>query len=258
MFRLNKIKTTKRGIFDSVFSSIMIVAVIALAALIYFNIRPLKLADIKVPVATDKSSYYPKQPVSGIFFGQTFYKGNVKILREVFCTNYVGIIKPPVQAADGNFFDTTTEPRMFNGNTIQIGDLPSDVPVGQNCVIRFTNIYNIQTPFGIRREEYQYYTQNFSIITKERRDQLDCEASGKTSAVCSASDNSDNANTLSPSTDNAFGGGSFSGGGSGGATNNSNTATKNTTNNTTTPPSEPIQPPQQCTIDLLGIKLFCR
>jgi hypothetical protein len=45
-------------------------------------------------------------------------------------------------------------------------------------------VYNIQTPFGIRHEEYQYYTQNFSIITKERRDQLDCEASGKSTEEC--------------------------------------------------------------------------
>jgi len=237
----------------------MIVAVLALGALVFYNVKPIALADIKVPVATDKSSYYPEQAVSGIFFGDTFYKGNVKILREVFCTNYQGIIKPPVEAADGNFFDTTTEPRTFNGDTIPIGTLPSTVPVGQNCVIRFTNVYNIQTPFGVRHEEYQYYTQNFSIITKERRDQLDCEASGKSSAECSKTDNSNNANTLAPSTDNTFGGGTYNGGGASGDTNSNNTTTNNTTNNTTTPPTAPVTPPtQQCTVNLLGIKLFCQ
>lgn len=242
----------------------VIIGVFMLIALVYYNIVPVKLADIKVPVATDKSSYYPKQAISGIFFGETFYDGNVKILREVFCTNYKGIIKPPVEAADGNFFSTIAKPRKFNGNTIPIGTLPDDVPIGQNCVIRFTNVYSIQTPFGVRHEEYQYYTQNFSIITKERRDALDCEASGKSTEECSKSNNSDNANTLSPSSDNTFGGGTFGGGGASGETNQTNnTTTNNTTNNTTiTPPAEqpaePVTPPQSCTVNLLGIKLFCR
>jgi hypothetical protein len=122
VFNLNKIKTSKRHIFDGVFVAIMVVAVLALAALVYYNVRPLKFADIKVPVATDKSSYYPAQPVSGIFFGETFYDGNVKILREVFCTNYKGVIKPPAESADGDFFDTLAKPRQFDGNTIPIGN----------------------------------------------------------------------------------------------------------------------------------------
>ena len=259
MFNLNKIKIPKRHIFDAVFIGIMVVAVLALAALVFYNVRPIKLADIKVPVATDKSSYYPSQAVSGIFFGETFYDGNVKILREVFCTNYKGIIKPPAESADGDFFDTIAKPREFNGNTIPIGNLPADVPIGQNCVIRFTNVYNMQTPFGIRHEEYQYYTQNFSIITKERRDQLDCEASGKSTEECLNLDNSDNQNTLAPSSDNTFGGGTYNGGGASGDTNSNNTTTNNTTNNTTTPPTAPVTPPaQSCTVNLLGIKLFCQ
>jgi uncharacterized membrane protein YgcG len=265
MFKLNKnrFKTDgrvfARNALDFITIAGIVFGVIALVALIFYMVRPIKFADIKVPVATDKSSYYPSQAISGIFFGETFYDGNVKILREVFCTNYHGVIKPPAESADGDFFDTIAKPREFNGNTIPIGSLPDTVPIGQNCVIRFTNVYNIQTPFGVRHEEYQYYTQNFSIITKERRDQLDCEAFGKTSAECSASDNSDNANTLSPSTDNTFGGGSFGGGGASGDTNSNNTTTNNTTNNsTTTPPAAPVQPPQECTINLLGIKLLCR
>lgn len=264
MFKPNKIKRIKidhRKTFDAITIAAIIFGVFALLALVYYQARPIKLADIKVPVATDKSSYYPSQAISGIFFGETYYDGNVKILREVFCTNYQGIIKPPVEASDGNFFDTTTKPRKFNGNTIPIGTLPADVPVGQNCVIRFSNVYNIQTPFGVRHEEYQYYTQNFSIITKERRDQLDCEASGKSTEECLKTDNSDNSNTLAPSSDNTFGGGSYSGGGASGDTNSNNTTTNNTTNNTTTPPAEqpaePVTPPQQCGVDFLGLKLFC-
>lgn len=244
MYRLGKIKMQKITIYDVVTGIGIIIGLIALFALLFFNVRPIQLADIKVPVATDKSSYYPSQAVSGIFFGETYFKGNVKILREVFCTSYKGIIKPPAEAADGNFFDTTTEPRKFNGNTIPIGNLPADAPIGQNCVIRFTNVYNIQTPFGVRHEEYQYYTQNFSIITKERRDQLDCEAVGKSTLDCQKTDNSDNSNTLASSSDNTFGGGTFNGGGGSGGTTNNNTTTNNT-NNTTTPPAEPVQPPAQ-------------
>lgn len=250
----------KRHWLDIITVGGVLFGVCLLLALIYTNVAPIKFADIKVPVATDKSSYYPSQPVSGIFFGETFYDGNVKILREVFCTNYKGVIKPPAESADGNFFDTIAKPRQFDGNTIPIGNLPADVPIGQNCVIRFTNVYNIQTPFGVRHEEYQYYTQNFAIITKERRDALDCEASGKSTEECSKSDNSNNSNTVKPSSDNAFGGGTFGGGGASGDTNQTNnTTTNNTTNNTTTtPPSEPVTPPQECTVNLLGIKLLCR
>lgn len=256
MYKLGKMKVRKITAYDVVTAIAIIIGIVALVALLYFNIRPIKFADIKVPVATDKSSYYPSQPVSGIFFGNTFYKGNVKILREVFCTNYQGVIKPPAEASDGNFFDATSQEREFNGDTIPIGTLPADVPIGQNCVIRFTNVYNIQTPFGLRHEEYQYYTQNFSIITKERRDQLDCEASGKSTADCQKRDNSSNQNTLAPSSDNTFGGGTFQGGGSSGGTTNNNTTTNNTTNNTTTQP--PVTVPEECTINIFGIKAFCR
>lgn len=254
----------KRHMLDIITVGGVLFGVVLLLALIYTNVAPIKFADIKVPVATDKSSYYPAQPISGIFFGETYFDGNVKILREVFCTNYKGIIEPPKNAADGKFFDTIAKPRKFDGNTIPIGNLPADVPVGQNCVIRFTNVYNIQTPFGVRHEEYQYYTQNFSIITKERRDALDCEASGKSTEECSKSNNTDNANTLKPSSDNTFGGGTFGGGGASGGTNQTNSSTtNNTTNNTTiTPPadqpSEPVTIPQTCRINVFGIKLFCR
>lgn len=155
------------------------IGVIALLALIWLYVRPIKVADIKVPVATDQASYYPGEEISGIFFGEIYYKGEVRVLREVFCKDYHGIIAPPETARNGDFYDTQSIPRKIEGLNVNIGLLPTDVPVGSNCVLQFTNVYEIQTPFGIRRIEYQYYTQNFSMVTRERRQQLECEASGR-------------------------------------------------------------------------------
>lgn len=156
-----------------------VIGLIALFALVWLYVRPIKTANIKVPVATDQASYYPGEDVSGIFFGDTYYQGEVRILREVFCKNYKGVIKPPTDSAVGNFFSTQAKARHLEGVTVPVGNLPTDVPVGSNCVLQFTNVYQIQTPFGIRHEEYQYYTQNFAIVTKERRQQLECEAAGR-------------------------------------------------------------------------------
>jgi hypothetical protein len=155
------------------------IGVVALFALIWLYVRPIQTANIKVPVATDQASYYPGEDISGIFFGDTYYKGEVRVLREVFCKDYKGIIKPPAESAKGNFFSTISIPRHLEGESIVVGNLPSNIPVGSNCVLLFTNIYEIQTPFGIRKLEYQYYTQNFAIVTKERRQQLECESSGR-------------------------------------------------------------------------------
>lgn len=155
------------------------IGVIALFTLIWLYVRPIKVADIKVPVATDQASYYPGEEISGIFFGEIYHRGEVRVLREVFCKDYHGIIAPPAEARNGDFYDTQSIPRKIEGLNVNIGLLPTDVPVGSNCVLQFTNVYEIQTPFGIRRIEYQYYTQNFSMVTRERRQQLECEASGR-------------------------------------------------------------------------------
>lgn len=155
------------------------IGVIALIALIWLYVRPLKVADIKVPVATDQASYYPGEEISGIFFGEIYHKGEVRVLREVYCKNYKNIIVPPESARNGDFYDTQSIPRKIEGLSVTIGLLPADIPVGLNCVLQFTNVYNIPTPFGTRHVEYQYYTQNFSIVTRERRMQLECEAAGK-------------------------------------------------------------------------------
>lgn len=189
----------QEALFAALFNALTIVAftlgIVALIALVWLYVRPEQTADIKVPVATDKANYYPGQAVSGIFFGDTYYRGEVSILREVFCKNYKGIIAPPASAADGNFFSTQAIPRHLEGESVSIGNLPANIPVGANCVIQFTNVYQIQTPFGIRHLEYQYYTQNFAIITKARSDQLACEAAGNKNCDM----NSDSTTTTQPS-----------------------------------------------------------
>lgn len=225
---------------EAVLAIIIVLAFIALIALLYYNVRPLKVADIKVPVATDKASYYAGQQISGIFFGEIFYSGNVKILREVFCKDYTRIIKPPIEAANGDFFDTQSIPRKIEGLTVPIGTLPDDIPLGSNCVIQFTNVYEIPTPFGTRHVEYQYYTQNFSIITESRRKQLD--------------NPNDTGNTTTTETQTIYL--PSQGGGQGSNQSVDNTPQQpSTTNNTYNtynqqPPqqqsSEPVQPPRDC------------
>lgn len=257
MFKANKFRQSKRQIFDNVTLTLMVVGVLALLSLVYYQVRPLKLADIKVPVATDLASYYPSQSIGGIFFGDTYYNGQVKILREVFCKNYRGVIEPPKLSADGNFFNTQSRAQHLDGENVAIGYLPKDIPIGSNCVLQFTNVYDIKTPFGTRHEEYQYYTQNFSITTKERRQQLDCEATGKTTAQCTKAGNKKSVDT-SPSGTNTTSPSNTGGttDSSDKSTTESNTTTNNTTNNNQ-PPAEPVTPPQSCGVDLLGIKLLC-
>ena len=236
-----------RGLTEAVLGVIIVLTFIALIALIWFNIRPIKTADIKVPIATGQATYEVGEDVSGIFFGETFWTGEVRILREVFCKNYKGIIKPPPENADGDFFDTQTLPRKFEGETIFIGKLPDDVPIGSNCILRFTNVYIDNTPFGDRRIEYQYYTQNFTIITPE-------QSNTKNTDDEKGQDEQDE--TLKDLTNPP----SSSGGGAQ-APMQSNTPTASAQSKPEPqpqqPPAEPVQPPRECTINLLGIRLFC-
>lgn len=250
MFKPSKIKRIKidhRKTFDAITIAAILFGIFALLTLVYYQARPLKLADIKVPVATDKASYYPAQEIGGIFFGETHYEGDVQILREVFCKNYRGIIK-----ASGNaeLFRTQARPQKLEGETIRIGILPADVPIGSNCVIQFTNIYDIQTPFGVRHETVLYYTQNFTIVGKQERENRDEQ------------DQQQNIQQQEQLQSNADSGdSSLVGGGDDNSTNNE-TTTNNTTNNYAVPPSnqepaEPVQPPRSCGVNLLGVKLFC-
>lgn len=251
MFKQSKIKRFKinhRQAFDAITVAAIVFGLLALVALIYYQARPIKLADIKVPVATDKASYNPSQEIGGIFFGETYYTGDVEILREVFCKDYRGVIKAD---GDADLFRTQARPQVLEGQTIRIGVLPADVPIGSNCVIQFTNIYDIQTPFGVRHETVLYYTQNFTIVSKEEREERD-ESNQQQNQI-----QQEQLQSAAPSGES-----SFVGGGDDNSQNNQ-TTTNNTTNNNAVPPSnqepaEPVQPPQRCTVDLLGIKLLCR
>lgn len=236
------------------------IGVVALIALVWLYVRPIKTADIKVPVATDQASYYPGEQISGIFFGEIFYKGEVRVLREVFCKNYRNIIVPPEGARNSDFYDTQSIPRKIEGLSVNIGLLPDDIPIGANCVLQFTNVYEIQTPFGIRRVEYQYYTQNFSIVTRERRQQLECEASGRKDCNFLSDDTTretapqetempqrqesvDSAPDTTPPQNVYY--------------DNRTTTDYNVTN----PPAQSEPAPQfreVCTINLLGVKVNCR
>lgn len=254
---------SNRTALDYVTTGIMVIALLALFALLYYYVRPIRTVDIKVPVATDQSSYAPGESIGGIFFGETYYEGHVKILREVFCTNYKGFIPPENGQSDGNLFSTYSVPRKLEGITVPIGKLPADIPVGVNCVLRFTNIYEIQTPFGIRKITTSYYTQNFAIISVERRNILDCEARGekdcveKYSGSSTISDNTPTTQTAPTSFSNGYESTNSNNVSqpSQNTTNNTtnNSTTNNTTNNNTT--NEPA--PDQCTAQILFIKIAC-
>lgn len=224
MRKINKWKPSAKKFLDIFTVTIMVAGFLAMIALVYFQVKPIRLADIKVPIATDKASYYPEQQIGGIFFGSVYYNGEVRILREVFCKDYRGVIKPPAESAIGDFFSTQSTKRTLEGANVTIGTLPSDVPIGSNCVIQFTNVYEINTPFGMRREEYQYYTQNFSIISKQERQERDIRYEKDNQIQQQKQD----------------------------------VTTNTTTNNTTTVnQSEPVTPPAQCKIKVLGINALC-
>lgn len=258
-FKAQSRKVNWGGLLNALTIAAFTVGVIALFALIWLYVRPIKVADIKVPVATDQASYYPGEEISGIFFGEIYHRGEVRVLREVFCKNFHGIIAPPESAKNGDFYDTQSIPRKIEGLNVNIGLLPNNVPVGANCVLQFTNVYNIQTPFGIRRIEYQYYTQNFSIVTIERRQQLECEAAGRKD--CNYLTDNPNASSIAPndvpqeqeSVDSAR---------DTMPPQNVYYDNRSTTDyNVTNPPAQSEPAPrfeEQCTVNFLGVKAFCR
>lgn len=268
MFRLNRLfhplkerklfigKSVLRSNIDTIFLSLMVIAFAFLGALIWYNVKPIKLLEIKVPVATDQSSYSQGEEISGLFFGENYYTGHVKILREVYCKNYKGVIKPPAEGADGDFFSTRVEPFKYEGVSRRIGNLPLEVPVGSNCVLKFLNIYELQTPFGVREETVEYHTQNFAIISKERRAILDCEANtGRITEQCELEVRGKPTDPKVEAGDTTFIYPQE-------RITEPSSPSSQTNQPTTpavpeTPPNEPITPPQTCTINLLGIKLFC-
>lgn len=249
---------SRRVDWGAIFNTLTILAfsigVVALFALIWLYVRPIQVADIKVPVATDQASYYPGEEISGIFFGEIYYKGEVRVLREVFCKDYKNIIAPPPSAKNGDFYDTQSIPRKIEGLNVTIGMLPKDVPVGSNCVLQFTNIYTIPTPFGSRHIEYQYYTQNFSIVTKERRQQLECEASGRKD--CNYIN--DNPNQVLQEPEPSSQSAPDTRQPNEPVINNTYNTTNNTTNNNPATQSEPApRYVERCTVDFI-VKIGCR
>ncbi len=264
MFKLNRLlhPLKERKIFrkrgyrqrdiDFIFLFLMVIGFVFLGALLWYNFRPIKLIDVKVPVATDQSAYAQGEEISGIFFGENYYTGHTKILREVYCKDYVGTIRPPAESADGDFFSTRVEPAVYEGTSRRIGNLPTDVPIGSNCVLKFLNVYEIQTPFGIRKETRDYYTQNFAIITQERRNIVDCETSGRKDCLTTNSpkqaDSDVRAVFPAPVEDTS-------------GLQRPEATSEPQPSRTPTPestPSEPVTPPKTCLINFFGIKLFCR
>lgn len=274
LFKANR-KPGKRHLGDLVTILGIVFGVLALLALVYYQVRPVKTVDIKVPVATDKASYYPGQEISGLFFGEVFYSGRVEIIREVFCKDYRAIIKTD----DGSeTFRGISKPTKLEGDSRKIGYLPKEIPIGSNCVLQFINTYHISTPFGERRVNYDYYTQNFSIITEGRRKQLDCEADGGTD--CNKFNQQDGQPGVAPSPNppTSFNNDlplfeeapsasqTFNGAQVQPQQVQQNIATAPAMQPSEVPaptptpapqptpaPSEPIQPPRVCTINLLGI-----
>lgn len=242
-FKLRK-KLIKRSInwrtADAITIALMIFAAIALVALVYYQVRPMKLVDIKVPVSTEKPTYRAGENVNGIFFGEVFYDGEVRILRDVFCAGYQSRI---LTEEGDEIFNGVSRPTKLAGDVRTIGKLPDDVPVGKNCIIQFVNIYDIKTPFGNRHEEHTYYTQNFLIIS----DEADNEQSDLEDDVPRTEKLFDNEQTQVPA---------------------DNQPSQNVPQQEPQEPArqeqpqeptpaEPIAPPTTCAIDLLGIKLLC-
>lgn len=252
---------------DIIFILTMIIATMALASLLWYNVRPIKTVDIKVPVATDRSAYAPGEQIGGIFFGEIFYEGDVRVLREVYCKDYKSVIDPPTSAKNGDFYATQSIPRKLDGLSVTIGNLPANIPIGKNCVLQFTNVYDIPTPFGTRHITYSYYTQNFAIVSQERRDLFECEATGATDCTQRQLDEDDpqavELDDTPFSTPESYTQSTT-------PRQNSDTAPQSTTDNRTEPstnrpqnsppdePSEPVTPPRRCSIDFLFIHLFCQ
>lgn len=220
----------------------MIIGIISLAALIYYQVRPMQLVDIKVPVSTEKPTYRAGESVNGIFFGEVFYEGEVRISRDVFCAGYRARI---VTAEGDDIFTGVSRPTVLKGDVRIIGKLPDDVPAGKNCVIQFVNSYDINTPFGVRHEERTYYTQNFLIIS-ERADseQTDLEDDEPQTQQLFDDPDPEQSSGNDPQTPASQ------------QTLQQSQARQQDPAQRQPQPAEPISPPS-CAIDILGIKLFC-
>ena len=222
---------------------VILLAIFAFAVLLYYFNRPVKLVDIKIPVATTKAKYYPGQMVGGLFFGEVYYNGRVQILREVFCEDYQETIK----TNDGDeLFQGKSTPHKLTGTARDIGLLPANAPVGENCVIQFVNTYCLKTPFGPDCREVTYYTQNFEIIDKPADGSA---AANADTATDSAQAKRESTNSKSSNNSAGTAEGDRSPANSTTITNNSSTV--NNSNPLTNPPVT------TCQINLLRIRALC-
>lgn len=258
-------KSRKWRVADAVFLFTMLFASLSLVALIGYQVYPIKTLDIKVPVATDRSAYAPGEEIGGIFFGEIYYEGDVKVLREVYCRDYKAVIPPPAEAKNGDFYDTQSIPRKLDGLSVTVGRLPADIPIGKNCILQFTNVYDIPTPFGTRHISVSYYTQNFAIISQERRQILECEAQGRTNCNTEITPENDKElnstispdNTTSSNFDPATPESPLQPRQSAQATQPTQSS-NSAPSEPETPRNEPVQPPaRNCAIDFLFLHLFC-
>lgn len=232
---------------DNVTITTMVIATIALFGLIYYQVRPVELVDIKVPVSTTKSEYKPGDIVQGIFFGEVFYQGRVQVERDVFCAGYRERI---LSRTGENIFSGNSRPVKLEGSVRRIGQLPDDIPIGKNCVIQFVNSYDINTPFGNRHEERTYYTQNFLVVSSDSK-KSESDTGGTPDLFDSDGDVPPNGN--SQPVENSESREKQQSGETSPKTSNTN----NTTPQTKTPPAEPVLPPS-CRVDVFDLlKLFC-
>jgi hypothetical protein len=271
MWRLKGRLRIRKPSTEGLLGGLMVLAALTLVVLLYFYVRPVQTVDIKVPVATDRSSYYPGEQVSGIFFGQVYYEGKVEVLREVYCKDYKATIKTD-QGDD--IFKGISRVTTLDGASRQIGKLPSNIPIGSNCVIQFANTYRIATPFGDRQITKVYYTQNFAIISVGRRLQLDCEAKGNKDCdklndanstvdkdgniIPAPADTNYDAQLYQPAQSQDSSTGQDSSNQAQTQTNGSTTPSNGGGTTVQNPPaqSEPVQPPgKQCSIKLLFVCL---
>lgn len=164
MYKLNKKLYSLRYFAAARIASfiLMVGAAAALVALVYFQVRPFDPIYIKVPVSTDKTEYFPGQDVSGLFFGEVYYSGETRITRKIICPHFRADIPDPNTGK--RVVDTVNRPHKLDGVAAYIGKIPSDSPVGEQCIIEFNNHYDIRTPFGSRPYDYTYYTYGFAII----------------------------------------------------------------------------------------------
>lgn len=254
MLNISKIKLTRRQWGDIITATTMVGAFFALAALIYYNVYPIKLVDIKVPVATDRAFYQPGDRVNGVFFGEIFYTGRVEVYTDIFCAGY----RAQMRGDDGKVvFSGNSRPVVLQGDTRYIGRIPDDVPVGKNCVIQFVNNYDIKTPFGTRHEERAYYTQNFYIRPADdaTQNQTQAENAAPTATVPSIAPEANRDRLYDAPPD-------------GDAPMSPQSSVRNDTTVNVTPPSsseenvepsEPLARRDVCTVDVFGlIRALCR